>query len=165
MFGGFASEGLALAAALRRSSTWPWRRRGEPRLGAFLIAVAIRLIVGSGLALAMYLGDQISTISTAVILGFSAPLIFESAGKQLARRFGTPLEDSVNEGSATPNQLGACFDPHHLALAYLESKGLLAPLPPVTDVRALEESHRKALRGQGILAEPGRDETGEVVGK
>lgn len=91
LFGGFAVEGLDLYGAVRRRGCWPWRARGPREVGAagYLVAELIRLIIGSGLALASAESSQITTPMGAFAVGIAAPLIVE----RLTR--AVPLTDSA----------------------------------------------------------------------
>lgn len=90
LFGGFAVEGLELYAAYQRYRRWPWQRPGgggssttngadqepgEVGVWGYVVAEAIRLLIGAGLAWAAAATGQISGPLGALGVGAAAPTI------------------------------------------------------------------------------------------
>lgn len=73
--GGLLMEALYYVNALRAGPGWPWTRKGEPGLGACVIAVVLRGAAGGVLAAAASLSDQPVSPLVALVLGAAAPLI------------------------------------------------------------------------------------------
>lgn len=57
---------------------------GEVPFAPYLVALILRLAVGSGLASAFALSDQITTVVGAVAIGVAAPAIVDNVGRQVA---------------------------------------------------------------------------------
>jgi hypothetical protein len=95
MFGGFAVEGLDLYGAVRRRGCWPWRARGPQEVGAagYFVAELVRLVIGSGLALASVASSQVTTAFGALAVGVAAPLIVERLTRAI------PLTGSVQDAA------------------------------------------------------------------
>jgi hypothetical protein len=89
-FGGFAVDGLEFAGAIRRVGGWPWRQPGEPGLLPYAVSVAIRLVVGAGLAAAAGTTGQISGPFGALAVGVAAPLLIEQLARQIPLTTSTP---------------------------------------------------------------------------
>lgn len=76
-FGGLAVEGLEFHGAIRRTGDWPWRSPGEPRFAPLLFSVFVRVGLGSGLAVASGISDQVSGAFGALAVGVATPLLVE----------------------------------------------------------------------------------------
>ncbi|MBB6172121.1 hypothetical protein HNR23_002181 [Nocardiopsis mwathae] len=81
LFGAFAIEGLQFNGAVQRTRCRPWRYPGEPSFGPWPVSVVIRLSIGTGLAAAAGLGDQVSGAFGAVAVGVAAPYIVEQLSR------------------------------------------------------------------------------------
>jgi len=78
--GGFVVEGLELQAVLKKRRKWPWHVRGpgvRASRTAYLIAEAIRLLIGGILAAATAASGQVSTPLAALAIGVAAPVLVE----------------------------------------------------------------------------------------
>jgi hypothetical protein len=73
--GGLLMEALYYVNALRAGPGWPWARKGEPGLGACVIAAVLRAAAGGVLAGAANLSGQAAFPLVALLLGAAAPLI------------------------------------------------------------------------------------------
>jgi hypothetical protein len=82
LIGGLIVEALDLSGAIRREGTWPWRVRGEPKLGPYLAAVVLRVGAGAGLAAGLGGEGQLGGPLSALVVGAGAPLILERITKQ-----------------------------------------------------------------------------------
>lgn len=98
LFGGFAVEGLDLYGAVRRRGCWPWQVRGPREVGAagYFVAEVFRLVIGSGLAWALAVSQQVTTPIGALAVGIAAPLIVERLTRTI------PLTDSVQDTAVVP---------------------------------------------------------------
>ncbi|MCP2164223.1 hypothetical protein [Goodfellowiella coeruleoviolacea] len=83
LFGGFAVEGLEFSTAIRRNKGWPWQNDNGIGPLPLLISVIIRLGIGSGLATAAGLSDQVSGPFGALAVGIAAPLLVEQLARQI----------------------------------------------------------------------------------
>ena len=98
-FGVFAVEGVEVSATLRKGE------RPE-NLPFYLLSIAIRLVIGTGLAVAAGLNNQVNNPFGAISVGVSSPLILE----QLARR--VPLSsDGVPAARKDVDVLSGGSDP------------------------------------------------------
>jgi hypothetical protein len=82
LFGGFAVEALEFWTAVRRHHRWPWENPGDgPTLGplAYILATALRLGVGAGVAVAARTSEQSATAWVAMTVGAGTPLLLEKA--------------------------------------------------------------------------------------
>lgn len=96
LLGAALIEGLDLYTAIHTSDGWPWKKKGEPTLAPYLVALAIRLGVGTDLTAAFAASHQVAGALAAVTVGIAAPKILQ----QLARQgLNHP---SVGIPSATP---------------------------------------------------------------
>jgi hypothetical protein len=105
LFGGFAVQALEFISAANRSSGWPWRYPYGPGAGPYVVALILRLMIGSGLAAASGASGQISGPFGAIAVGVAAPLILA----QLASR--VPVPDALTEAelpahTVTQSKLG-----------------------------------------------------------
>jgi len=75
--GGLAVEAVEFRRAIRRTGDWPWKDPKEPRFGPFLVSVFVRVGLGSGLAIASGLTNQVSGAFGALAVGVAAPLMVE----------------------------------------------------------------------------------------
>jgi len=94
-FGGFAIEAVQFRGAIRRTGKWPWKIKGEPDAGPFVVSVVIRVAVGFGLALAAALAGQVSGPLGAIAVGVAAPLFIEQMVHRVpvdAQATAEPLE-------------------------------------------------------------------------
>lgn len=98
LFGGFAVEGLQLASAIRRTTTWPWTRPEEPSFWPYMLSIFIRLAVGAGLAGAAAASDKITTVIAAVSLGVAAPLVIE----QMMRAIPGQTAEMISTSTSAP---------------------------------------------------------------
>ncbi|MCG5217058.1 hypothetical protein [Streptosporangium sp. KLBMP 9127] len=78
LLGGAVAEALNLSACMRpvaprRRWRWPWSNQAD--LPMMLVAVALRLFVGCGLASALGASGQLPTPFSAFLAGVAAPLI------------------------------------------------------------------------------------------
>jgi hypothetical protein len=101
LFGGFAVEGLEFAAAIRRIAGWPWQQPNEPGLLPLMVSVVIRLVIGSGLAIAAGTSGQISGPFGALAVGAAAPLLVEQLARQIPQTTITPISPA---NLPTPNR-------------------------------------------------------------
>ncbi|MFJ9846507.1 hypothetical protein ACIRYZ_39950 [Kitasatospora sp. NPDC101155] len=98
LLGSGLMEAWDLYAAIHAARGFPWKRRGRLALAPYLVAVAIRLGVGGGLAAAYAAGGQIAGAIGAVTVGIAAPKILE----QLARRTTVDEPQAVAVPRARP---------------------------------------------------------------
>lgn len=80
LFGGFAIEGLDFYGSVRKKRRLPWRTPDTPDdvgPGAYVVATAIRLLIGAGLASASVATAQVSGAWGAVGIGAAAPAVLE----------------------------------------------------------------------------------------
>jgi hypothetical protein len=117
-FGGLAVELAEFYGVLRFHKTWPWNVEGEPVRGAFLASVAIRILLGGGLAWALGSSGEISGAIGAITTGVTAPLILEQLGRPTSQvgdrsqlSAGTSAERSVLPGRATAGDPSSPEDP------------------------------------------------------
>ncbi|MFW5420946.1 hypothetical protein J0910_30465 [Nocardiopsis sp. CNT-189] len=103
LFGAFAIEGLQFNSAIRRTRCWPWQYPGEPSFGPWAASVVIRLGIGTGLAAAAGLGDQISGAFGALAVGIAAPYIIEQLSRSARLTRDGAAADSQ---SAVPAEIG-----------------------------------------------------------
>jgi hypothetical protein len=103
LFGAAAVEGLEWRAITLRTKAWPWKWRDQR--WPYLTSVAIRLVIGAGLAAAAGGSNRMG----AVAIGVAAPLIIE----KLAANFpvGMPADEtsrssSASDLSSSPSQAG-----------------------------------------------------------
>lgn len=101
-FGGFAVDGLEFAGAIRRVGGWPWRQPGEPGPLPYAVSVAIRLVVGAGLAAAAGTTGQISGPFGALAVGVAAPLLIEQLARQIPLTTSTPSLPSTSSDQSAP---------------------------------------------------------------
>jgi hypothetical protein len=97
LLGGFAVEGLELAAAIRRTRGWPWRKGGEVGLGPYLASVVIRLMISSALATAFGMDGQVNGATGALMVGITAPLIVEKMSRYIATAQRAPATTTEAE--------------------------------------------------------------------
>jgi hypothetical protein len=110
LFGGFAVEGLEFYAVWQNHRCWPWHvsngdnadasgkvnpERKEAGLRGYVVAEAVRLLIGAGLAWATATTGQISGPLGALGVGVAAPVIIG----QLARAI--PLDDKSAPSAPT----------------------------------------------------------------
>jgi hypothetical protein len=95
LLGGFAVEGIEIAAMLRSTGNWPWRPR--KKAAPFLASVVIRLAVGAALAAAVGATGPTGPLS-AFAVGVAAPLIIE----KLAQQIPVIPESSATQRNALP---------------------------------------------------------------
>lgn len=82
LFGGFAMEALDFWTAVRRHQLWPWESPGGGRtLGpvAYIIGTALRLGVGTGVAVAARTSGHSATAWLAMLVGAGTPSLLEKA--------------------------------------------------------------------------------------
>lgn len=86
-FGGVLVEGLDFASLVRHGM-WPWERRKSARAVPYLTGLALRVVLGGGLAMGIGLSQQINTPIAAIAIGVATPLIVarlsEAADTQVA---------------------------------------------------------------------------------
>jgi hypothetical protein len=78
LLGGAIAESLNLAAAMRpqgpgRRWKWPWTRREDRPI--VLVAIALRLLSGAGLAAPLGASEQLPTPFSGFLIGLTAPLV------------------------------------------------------------------------------------------
>lgn len=101
LFGAFAIEGLQFNSAIQRTRCWPWRYPGEPTFGPWVTSIFIRLSIGTGLAAAAGLGDQITGAFGALAVGVAAPYIIE----QLSRSARLTRSSEEADSGVASNQI------------------------------------------------------------
>lgn len=69
--------GLDFCAVVGRIGDFPWNARKKLRAGPYLAATIVRLLLGSGLAIAMAQSSLVSSALGAISIGVAAPLIIE----------------------------------------------------------------------------------------
>ena len=80
LFGGFIVDGLEFWHDVRRNGgNWPVYYTSL----AYVVAEAVRLVAGAGLAIAFGKSGQVSGVIGAIAIGAAAPLIVEKLGQQL----------------------------------------------------------------------------------
>lgn len=77
LFGAGAVEGLQLNQGIRKYRRWPWRSPVEPDFAPWWTSVFVRLVIGSGLATAAGIADQVSGPFGALAIGVASPYIIE----------------------------------------------------------------------------------------
>ncbi len=82
-FGGVAVEAVDILGAVKRTGQVPWNRPGEVSFGAFALSVAIRVLLGSGLAYLLWSTAQVTGPFGAFAIGVTAPLIVGELAKQV----------------------------------------------------------------------------------
>lgn len=87
-FGGALVEGLDFGAAIRRIGDWPWNAVKKLRATPYLTAIAVRLIMGGGLALAAGMSGLVSSPLAAVTLGIATPLMVSKLGELTSAEYG-----------------------------------------------------------------------------
>jgi hypothetical protein len=85
-FGGLAVELAEFYGVLQRHKTWPWHLTGEPGRAIFLVAVAIRIVLGGGLAWGLGISGEVSGAIGAITTGVTAPLVLDQLGRRLSSR-------------------------------------------------------------------------------
>lgn len=73
--------GLDFVAVVTRIGDWPWKARKRLRLGPYLAATAVRILLGAGLALAAGQSGLVSNSLSAVTIGIATPLIVEKLAR------------------------------------------------------------------------------------
>src|SRR5262245_20259452 len=94
LFGGFAIEGLEFYVSIRRLRCAPWQApapdevEGVPEAGmwGYVVAEAVRLVIGAGLAWAAAATAQVSGPLGALGLGAAAPVVLEQIAKTVPLR-------------------------------------------------------------------------------
>jgi hypothetical protein len=130
--GGLCVEALELYAHIRRTPKWNWRRPIDQGLIAYVVAVILRVGVGSALAAAFAGSHQVSGPLAAFTLGVAAPMVVARLAKAV------PLTDG-EEGGA---------DRHHRSVDAEMARALAAKQtsnghdPVVQDVAAGESDAR-----------------------
>lgn len=91
LFGGFIVDGLEFWRDVRRNGgAWPVYYKSL----AGIVAEAIRLFAGAGLAIAFGKSGQVSGVIGAIAIGAAAPLIVEKLGQQLPLLPVSPRENN-----------------------------------------------------------------------
>lgn len=83
LFGGFATDGLEFAGAIRRVGGWPWHQRGEPGPLPLAASVLIRLAGGTRHAAVAKSTGQVSGPFGALPVGVAAPLLIERLARHV----------------------------------------------------------------------------------
>lgn len=105
LFGGFAVEALEFWTAVRRHHLWPWENPGGgPTLGplAYATATALRLVVGTGVAVAARTSGHSATAWVAMIVGAGTPSLLE----RVTAFIPLAVQASVTALTATTPRLG-----------------------------------------------------------
>jgi hypothetical protein len=87
LFGGALVAGLDFVAVVTRIGDWPWKARKKLRPGPYVVATAVRIALGAGLAVAAGQSGMVTNALAAVTLGIATPLVVEKlarAGSALA---------------------------------------------------------------------------------
>jgi hypothetical protein len=112
LIGAGAMEAWELYGAIHRLRGFPWNKPGEVAMAPFLVAVALRLLLGIGLATAFVASGQADGPVGALAVGIAAPKLLE----QLAQHTVAPpavegaqprlqpvhAQGSAEEGSHAP---------------------------------------------------------------
>jgi hypothetical protein len=88
LFGGALVTGLDFIGVVGRIGDWPWKARKKLRVGPYLAATIVRLLLGAGLAAAAGQSGLVTNPLTAVTIGVATPLIVEKlarAGTEFSR--------------------------------------------------------------------------------
>lgn len=108
LLGACVAEALALSASMRpvgasRRWRWPWDNRTD--LWIVLIAVALRLFVGCGLAAPLGASGQLPTEFSAFLAGLSAPLVIARLFQfvPVAEAVPPDVSDAVPIGHEAPS--------------------------------------------------------------
>jgi hypothetical protein len=90
LLGAALVEGLELYQAIRAERGFPWAFRGQLKLAPYLIALILRLGLGTGLAVAFAASHQITGPLAAVTVGIAAPKILKGLARQGAQAKESP---------------------------------------------------------------------------
>jgi hypothetical protein len=101
-FGGAAVEAVEILGAVKKTRQVPWNRPGEVSLSAFATSVAIRVLLGIGLAYALGSTDQVAGPIGAIAVGIAAPLIVEQLTKQIPANVMPVAGGAGGAGGTTP---------------------------------------------------------------
>jgi hypothetical protein len=104
--GALAVELIEFYGAVRRTGGWPRSRMGEPGPLPLLGSVAIRIMLGAGLAWVLSGMQQVSGPAGALAVGIAAPLFLEQMAKQFPAQLQLPGRasgtTSESRGFASP---------------------------------------------------------------
>lgn len=81
IFGGLLVAGLDFVGAVGRIGDWPWGDGRRMRIGPYSAAMAVRVALGGGLALAAGQSGLIINAISAVGVGVATPLVVEKLGQ------------------------------------------------------------------------------------
>lgn len=102
LVGAAAIEAWDLYGAIHRVKGFPWKCAGEVALVPYLVSVALRVLLGVGMAAAFVASGQADGPVGAVAIGIAAPKLLE----QLARHAASQAQDDAHSG-----QLGTARTP------------------------------------------------------
>jgi hypothetical protein len=86
--GGLCVEALELYAHIRHAKRWNWRRPIDQGMVAFVVALVIRIGVGSAVASAFAGSHQVSGPLAAFTLGIAAPIVVARLAKSVPLTVG-----------------------------------------------------------------------------
>jgi hypothetical protein len=102
LIGASAIEAWDLYSAIHRVKGFPWKFAGEVALAPYLVSVALRVLLGVGMAIAFVASGQAAGPVGAVAIGIAAPKLLE----QLARQVGSQVSEDA-PGQFSPAQTPA----------------------------------------------------------